>query len=89
MKTKSYQVFLSKDGSGQEYIGEASSIRKAERLATRHGRGEIDSLPEHLYATARAAGHCFGGKAPRGVCGEPVKWTGRGGWYAICPVVSN
>ncbi len=83
MKTKTYHVFRAADGCGEQYLGSTTSIREAKRMAAQHARGARGDLPESLYGTARAAGHCAGISAPPKV-GEAVEWFGKGGWYCAC-----
>lgn len=77
-----YHVFYSPEGE-EEYLGEATSLRAARRLAAQHGRGKRNSLPAWMYDTARAAGSCMGLSAPPPV-EEPTVWCGRGRNYAVC-----
>jgi len=77
---KTYYVFLRREGGCESYLGASGSLRGARNLAARHARGEVYALPEHLYETARLAGHCYGTEAPPST-GDPVDWFGRGGNY--------
>lgn len=81
-----YHVYHAPDGSGESYLGFATSLRAARRLAAT-GR----ELPESLYATARAAGHCAGLQAPdtSHEASEPTAWFGRGGYYCAVAVYSE
>ena len=75
-------VFRAPDGCGETYIGPASSMEEAEALVARHEAGEVPGLPDYLYDTAKAAGHCDGISAPPET-GGPIAWIGKDGWYCV------
>ena len=81
-----YHVYHAPDGGGESFLGFASSLRAARRLAAR-GR----ELEASLYETARVAGHCGGLRAPdtSHEAAEPAAWFGRGGWYCAVPVLDR
>lgn len=81
-----YEVYEAPEGCAPAYLGRATSLREARHMAARGG-----GLPEHLWATARAAGHCGGCHAPHLADDEvrddePTAWFGRGGRYCAVPV---
>jgi hypothetical protein len=53
-----YQVFRSPEGSGETYLGFATSLRQARRLMRETG------LDESMYGTAKAGGGICGLKPP-------------------------
>ena len=81
-----YNVYHVPEGGGESYLGFAGSLRAARKLAATG-----NSLPEHLYSTAIAAGHCYGISAPdkSHESGEPVAWFGRGGNYCAVAVFDD
>lgn len=81
-----YEVYESASGSAEAYLGRASTLRQARRMAAQGG-----GLPPSMYDTARAAGHCGGYSAPslgddEERDSEPACWFGRGGVYCAVPV---
>ena len=90
-KTRGYNVYYAPDGD-ETYLGIVASLRDARRLASRHVRG--GGLPDCLYATAEAAGHCGGISAPdKSIEVDPadkrIRWLGRGGWYCAVPLIGG
>lgn len=75
-----YQVMLV-NGRDLEYAGSRDTLEEARELA----ESEPLTLPQHLWETARAAGHCGGLYAPDGepIDDEPYEWVGD---YAITRV---
>lgn len=86
---RQYNVYHAPDGGSVTYLGQATSLRAARALVARtpHGGG----LPECLWATARAAGHCAGMRAPdqQGEASEPTAWFGRRGEYCAVRVIAT
>lgn len=68
-----YNVYRLPDGCTEEFAGFVETQEQAEQLAK---RGK--TLPQSLYGTARAAGHCAGLYAPdkSGEDTEPTEWWG-------------
>jgi len=87
MKITKLNVYLSPDGQCPSFLGTVTSLRAARHLAAKHGRGEVGALEKSLWATAAAAGHCAGIKAPTGDEDEPCAWFGRGGNYCAVRVI--
>ena len=83
MKTETYHVFWAGEGSAEKYLGEASTLKDARRMAAEHFKGLRGALAQWMYDTARAAGHCDGICAPPAVS-APVAWFGRGRNYCAC-----
>lgn len=82
-KLLGYNVYLAEEGSDMSFLGRATSLRAARRLAA-HGAQGLDAS---LWDTARVAGHCAGMSAPEGIeDDEPAEWFGRGGWYCAVRV---
>jgi hypothetical protein len=86
-KLVGYDLYRGGGGSGVAYIGRATSIREARRMARR-----IPGLPEHLWGTAYAAGGCgVYGDAPRLAPDEreeeePCRYVGRRADVGLCRV---
>lgn len=82
--TIGWRVYRSPEGCAREYCGQFDALDAAQREAEQEPRG----LPESLWATARAAGHCDGMEAPGG--GEEDEdahsWHGRKGWHCVVRV---
>lgn len=57
-KIAGYNVYRAAEGCDEEYFGFASTLRSARKMI----RGR--ALPQYLYSTARAAGHCSGMTEP-------------------------
>lgn len=85
-KIQGYNVYHAPDGTAESYLGFARTLTDARRLAA-NGR----ALPEHLYATARAAGHVCGMTAPdkQREADAPTAWFGTGGWYCAVAVFAG
>lgn len=67
-----YNVYRAADGCALEFFGRVRSLRAARHMAAVGG-----SLPQCLWDTARAAGHCGGIRAPEGTeSPEPAAWFG-------------
>lgn len=82
-----YNVYRAPDGCAEEFLGEASSLREARRMAAHGARG----LEASLYGTARAAGHVNGDQAPdkSREADMPAAWFGRNGWYCAVVIVDR
>jgi len=79
-----YNVYRAPEGCAETFLGFVETLEEAHSLEGSAG------LPEHLYATARAAGHCDGVAAPdkSGEAEEPTEWFGRDGSYCAVAVSS-
>lgn len=82
-----YNVYRAPDGCAEEFLGEASSLREARRMAAHGARG----LEASLYGTARAAGHVNGDRAPDKAheADEPAACFGRNGWYYAVEILKR
>lgn len=67
-------MYEAPDGCAETYLGYADTLDEARELA----RSATKGLPEHLYETARAAGHVNGMSAPDKLHedDEPAEWIG-------------
>lgn len=65
-----YNVYRAREGCGGEFFGFAETLDDARRMI------DGPALAEHLYATARAAGHVCGITAPdtRGEAEDKAVW---------------
>ncbi len=79
-----FRVYKNADGCGLEFCGEYDSLGEAVTVAEKEPNG----LPEFLWATARAAGRCYGFAAPdsRGEESEPLSWHGVEGFHCVVRV---
>lgn len=93
MKTKSlgYVVLLCQEGSAEEYVGSAPTLKAARKLVAAHGRGDVSGTPKSWWQTARASGNRVDGcDYPESHEDEPVEWAGNERYpYAICRITSN
>lgn len=85
-----YNVYHAPEGSSGVFLGTATSLRQARKMAAKHARNPGSGLDASLWDTARVAGHCAGYSAPdtAGELSEPTAWFGRGGWYCAVPVIA-
>lgn len=76
MNVIGYNVYRAADGCSEEFYGFVETLDEARKLAEAGS-----SLPESLYATAEAAGHCGGLEAPDKTNeGEVAEWFGDDGY---------
>ena len=82
---KGYNVYHAPEGSGQEFLGFARTLKAARKLAAHGGKS---ALPEHLYTTAWESGSPIDGlRPPAGNEAEDAAaWFGRGGEYCAVAV---
>lgn len=82
-----YVVVRAPEGEAEEYLGAARTLDEARKLIRAHEAGDLVSTPEHLWESARAAGHDVPGCSAPPIwyahSAEPVEWAGRDGYYAI------
>jgi len=87
-----FNVYHAPEGSAESFCGYvpvqdgdiAAALAECRALAEA-GR----ELPEHLYETARAAGHVCGMAAPNTAreTKEPYEWFGPDGWHCAVAVL--
>ena len=78
-----YNIYHAPAGCAETYLGRVDTLDEAYELEGASG------LPEHLYETARAAGHCNGISAPdkSREAGEPTEWFGADDSYCAIAVL--
>lgn len=85
-KIIAYNVYRAPEGSGESFLGRVDTLEAAYALV---GGPE---LPEHLYDTARAAGHVGGLAAPEKAAESedgPSEWFGPRSEYCAVPVLAK
>lgn len=78
-----YNVYYAPEGCAETFLGRVDTLTEARQLEGTTG------LPEHLYETARAAGHCDGFAAPdkSREAEEPTEWFGADGCHCAVKVL--
>ena len=90
-----FNIYHAPEGSAEEFCGFVPVVDGDLRAALAACRAIADSgrdgLPEHLYETARAAGHVCGMTAPdrSREADEPYEWFGADGYYCAVAVLAE
>lgn len=84
---RAYRVYAAPEGCDPSYVGEYDTLNAAVQVAM----SEASGLPQYMWDTARAAGHCAGQTAPESLAdgeteGEPLSFHGEQGHHCVVAV---